>query len=345
MQFELSRQIVGEDQQVISLNCHFLQLYFTLYYCYICFMATSVLCIGATLVDELYFCDATIVPHSSNPAHKKSSIGGVMGNIAQNLATLNTTPALITAIGNDAEGSYILHELTQKGINSAAFCITPESTGKYVSVLQPDGNLFVAVCQDNGKRYLSVAYMQSKSDYIKGYDMLIIDTNLDTDVIQWFIHFAKQHQKMLIIEPVSVTKALQLAALDLDGVYLITPNEAELQAISSTSSSDTATLVTSLLKRGVQNIWLRQGERGSTWFSPSSTLHLAVPKITIVDSTGAGDAALAGWVLGKVQKDTPLNCLKLGHSLALHILQQKGTVDVTMSATNLYDLMKTYYHD
>lgn len=308
-------------------------------------MATSVLCIGATLVDELYFCEATIVPHSSNPAHKTTGIGGVMGNIALNLAALNIKPALITAIGNDTEGNYILNQLTQQGINSAAFCITPESTGKYVSVLQPDGNLFVAVCQDNGKRYLSVEYMQSKSDYIKAYDMLIIDTNLDTDVIQWFIYFAKQHQKKLIIEPVSVSKASQLAKLDLDGVYLITPNEAELQAISTASYTDTVSLVTSLLKRGVQNIWLRQGERGSTWFAPSSTLHLSVPKITIVDSTGAGDAALAGWVLGKVQEDTPLNCLKLGHTLALHILQQKGTVDATMSATNLYDLMKTYYHD
>ena len=51
-------------------------------------MTKSVLCIGATLIDELYFCDQTIVPHTSNPASKTSSIGGVGSNIMQHLALL-----------------------------------------------------------------------------------------------------------------------------------------------------------------------------------------------------------------------------------------------------------------
>jgi pseudouridine kinase len=168
---------------------------------------------------------------------------------------------------------------------------------------------------------------------------------LDRDVIQWLIHFAKQHQKILIIEPVSVTKATQLASLDLDGVFMITPNEAELQAISTEPTTDTPELVAALVARGVQNIWLRQGAKGSTWFSQSEMIPLSVPKITIVDSTGAGDAALAGWVFGTLKGATPLQCLQLGHTLALHILQRKGTVDATMNAKTLYILMKTYYND
>jgi pseudouridine kinase len=45
-------------------------------------MSKSVLCIGATLIDELYFCENTIVTHSSNPAEKTTSIGGVSNIIA-----------------------------------------------------------------------------------------------------------------------------------------------------------------------------------------------------------------------------------------------------------------------
>ncbi len=308
-------------------------------------MTPTILCIGATLLDELYFCETTIVAQSSNPAHKTIGIGGVICNIAQNLASLGTPPALITAIGNDAEGNYILKELTKHGIDSSAFCITDVSTGKYVSVLSPQGDLYVAVCQDNGKRYLSVAYLQSKIDYIKTFDILIIDTNLDTEVIQWLIHFAKLHQKILIIEPVSVTKASKLATLDLEGVYMITPNEAELQAICTESATETNLLMASLWHRGVQTIWLRQGAMGSTLFSQSETISLSVPKITIVDSTGAGDAALAGWVFGIANGELPMTCLKLGHTLAMHILQRKGTVDANMNATTIYTLMKTYYND
>lgn len=308
-------------------------------------MAHSILCIGATLFDELYFCDTSVVPQSSNPAYKTTGIGGVICNIAQNLASLGIPPVLITAIGSDAEGDHIHRELSKQGIDSSAFCITNESTGKYVSVLQPDGNLFVAVCQDNGKRFLSVDYLQSKLEVLQAYDILIIDTNLDRDVIQWLIYFAKHHQKTLVIEPVSVTKASQLATLDLDGVFMITPNEDELHAICKKTATDPAVLVDSLLQRGVHNIWLRQGAKGSTWYSASDTVSLTVPKITITDSTGAGDAALAGWVLGYLDNATPLQCLQLGHTLALHILQRKGTVDTALNASALYALMKTYYYE
>jgi sugar/nucleoside kinase (ribokinase family) len=72
---------------------------------------------------------------------------------------------------------------------------------------------------------------------------------------------------------------------------------------------------------------------------------LAVPKITIVDSTGAGDAALAGWVFGKLQGEDSITCLQLGHTLAIHVLLQKGTVAVSMNADTLYTLMKTYYNE
>jgi sugar/nucleoside kinase (ribokinase family) len=126
---------------------------------------------------------------------------------------------------------------------------------------------------------------------------------------------------------------------------MITPNEAELQAICTESATETNLLMASLWHRGVQTIWLRQGALGSTLFSQSETISLSVPKITIVDSTGAGDAALAGWVFGIANGELPMTCLKLGHTLAMHILQRKGTVDANMNATTIYTLMKTYYND
>jgi sugar/nucleoside kinase (ribokinase family) len=61
-------------------------------------MTTRVLGIGATLIDELYFTTTALVPHSSNPAHKTTHIGGVMHNIMYHLALLGAKPGLITAI-------------------------------------------------------------------------------------------------------------------------------------------------------------------------------------------------------------------------------------------------------
>ena len=307
-------------------------------------MNKSVLCIGATLVDELYFCESNVIPASSNPAQKATSVGGVISNIAQHLALLEVSPAIITAIGNDADGVYLLDSLKKSGIACNQSIAADDTTGKYVSILQPDGNLFVAVCQDSCGKYISAVYLETKSEYIKSFDILIIDTNLERETIQWLIHFARNHHKQLIIEPVSVSKASKLATLDLNGVFMITPNEDEL---GSMCTDDTAKeqLASSLFYRGVQNIWLRKGAAGSVLQTTTQSIDLPVPTIEIVDSTGAGDAALAGWVFGYVNDEDEKTCLQLGHTLALEILKLKGTIDPSMTANKLHQIKNTYYHE
>lgn len=307
-------------------------------------MNKSVLCIGASLVDELYFCENNIVSNSSNPAQKSISIGGVSSNIAQHLALLDVNPAIITAFGNDADGLYIKDSFLKKGIACDQSIVADDTTGKYVSILQPDGNLFVAVCQDSCGKYISVDYLESQTDYIKGFDILIIDTNLESKTIQWLIHFAKAHHKQLIIEPVSVSKATKLATLDLNGVFMLTPNEDELAAMCAHVTLKEQ-LQASLFERGVQTIWLRKGAKGSDWFTASQNLALSVPSIKIVDSTGAGDAALAAWVFGYVNGEDEMTCLQLGHTLALETLKRKGAVDLLLKPSTLYKNKKKYYND
>ncbi len=306
-------------------------------------MNKSVLCIGATLMDELYFCKNSIVEASSNPAEKTTSIGGVMSNIVLHLALLDVKPSIITALGNDADGKFIQEIFVKSEIDCSQSIIVNQATGKYVSVLSPNGDLYVAVCEDNCSSFISADFLESKSDFMSKFDILIIDTNLTSETIQWIIHFAKDNQKQLIIEPVSVSKASKLAALDLKGVFMITPNEEELAAIGNGISQNEQ--LTALFKRGVQNIWVRKGAQGSAMYKENQVINLEVPTIQIVDSTGPGDAALAGWVFGYTNDEDEKTCLQLGHTLALEILQRKGAVDHSLTIDKLYKIKKTYYND
>jgi pseudouridine kinase len=308
-------------------------------------MYKSVLCIGATLVDELYFCEQNCIPHTSNPAAKTTSIGGVISNIAQHLGLLQLHPSLITALGTDAEAEYIAKSLNQKGITLDQSVLAKDTTGKYVSIMNPDGNLVVAVCQDISCKYLTPAFLESKTHFIKEFDFVIIDTNIPVSSIQWLIDFAKIHQQKLIIEPVSVAKATKLAALNLEGVFMITPNEDELTAIANIDSTDESALVQSLFRRGVQQVWIRKGNQGSVICTPHQSLALGVPKISICDSTGAGDAALAAWVFGYLNHENEQTCLQLAHTLALEVLQIKGAVMQHLNSENLYRIKNTYYNE
>jgi len=70
-----------------------------------------------------------------------------------------------------------------------------------------------------------------------------------------------------------------------------------------------------------------------------------VPEINSKDSTGAGDAALAGWVFGYLKQENETTCLQLAHALALEVLQTKGAVVQTINSDNLYRIKNTYYNE
>ena len=307
-------------------------------------MRKKVICIGATLIDELYFCENIVIKETSNPAKKQVSIGGVISNIAQHLALLDVNTSIITAIGNDAEGNYILNCLKKNRVLTEKIIIANDTTGKYVSILAPTGDMFVAVCQDNCQKYISVPFLEKQTDYINEFDILVIDTNLDIESIKWLIEYSNTYKKLLIIEPVSVLKASKLAAIDLSGVFMITPNEEELASLCPNYYNG-EDRIAELLKKGIKSIWLRKGPQGSEIITLKSKLKVSVPKIDIIDSTGAGDAALAGWIFGYLQSENNKTCLELAHSMAIQILKTKGAIYSKLTREALYKNKEIYYNE
>ncbi len=308
-------------------------------------MSSSVIIIGSALVDELFFCDELVIAGTSNPAIVKRNVGGVVSNIAQHLALLELPVEFITVLGNDADASWIKSSFNQIGINSSNSLFVEDNTGKYISILNPDGSLFTAACVDICGKYLSPEFLEIKSDLLKTAEVIIADTNIEIATIHWIIDFAKKNNKRLIIEPVSVAKARKLSSLNLNGLFMVTPNEDELSSLCINKSNDEMAMIDELLSRGVLNVWLRKGAEGSVIYNKNGQLRLNVPEINIVDSTGAGDAALAGWVTALMNNFDELKCLQAGHTLALEVLQIQGAVKHDITKLNFLTAIKTYYKD
>lgn len=308
-------------------------------------MSANIVCVGSALIDELYFCKESTLAGTSNPAILKKYTGGVISNIAQHLSLLDCKVDLLTVIGNDTDGQWISDELSSSGINIDNSLKIEDSTGKYVSILNNDGSLFTAVCFDNTAKYLTSSYLSSNSIKLKSADIIVADTNIDSESLQWLIIFSEKQDIPLIIEPVSVAKASKVATLNIDKLFMLTPNEDELYALCNKKHNNEVDAVNELLGRGVKCIWLRKGNQGSVFYTKSDAINLPAKLINIKDSTGAGDAALSAWIAGYVKNFGPLKCLQLGHTLAFEVLQINGAVKKDISFSILLESFKKYYPD
>lgn len=306
-------------------------------------MSYKVVCIGAALVDELYFCKEPVIIGTSNPASVNKFVGGVMSNISQHLALLDIEAHYITVFGNDSDAGWMIQHLNKKHISTKDSKYIEGSSGKYTSIQDKDGSLFTAVCVDICEKHLTPEHFESKKELLEAADLILSDTNIPTETIAWLISFSKNNNKKLILEPVSVVKARKLIQLDLTGVFMITPNEDEARSICVSDSDSFETLGNKLLDKGVENVWIRCGSRGSTLFTSSNTTTVKVPNINVVDSTGAGDSALAAWVYAYLQNYTTEKSIETAHTLAFEVLQQKGAVYEQLSPELLIEKTNFYY--
>ncbi len=304
----------------------------------------KVICIGAVLVDELYQCFELVIGGSSNPASITKTAGGVMRNIVHHLVLLETPVQFVTVVGNDADGEWIKNVCTEAGIDMSTAHIANCNTGKYAAILNPDGSLYAAAAVNPCEVYLTIELLQQQIQLLLSATIIIADTNLSTDVLSWLITFCIDKNRMLIIEPVSVSKAKKLSAIDLNSVYMITPNEDELLSLNNESIS-TKTSINTLLNRGVKNIWLRRGMHGSVMHSLHKKITLPAPAVKVKDSTGAGDAALAAWAAAYCMGMNEMECLKAGHAMAAIVLQTTGAIATNTNKQILLRAIKEFYPD
>lgn len=306
-------------------------------------MHAYVICIGAVLVDELFFCQEEVLPGTSNPAHIKKSVGGVISNVARNLALLDVPVRLLSFLGNDGDADWLEEALRQSGVDTRMLIRANEPTGKFTAIIGPDGSLFTAACNDNSEKVLTPAVFESVADQLRQAKAIVADANISVEAINWLSSFCHAELIPLFLEPVSVAKARKLSKINKRGVYMMTPNEDELPSISGLGSEDENGSIRKAMGEEVEFLWLRKGAAGSVLFHKGEELYLPAPAIAVTDSTGAGDSALAGYIAGWFRGADPLTSLKWGHCMAAMVLMQSGTIAEHANETELKKLVQQYY--
>ena len=262
--------------------------------------------------------------HTSNPGKINVGSGGVGRNIAHNLALLNVPVTLLSAVGDDGEGIRILEETGKAGVKMDQMIISGKyPTGIYLAILDSAGEMEVAVSDMQILEEITVEYLRSKAYLIKESKIVVMDTNIPEESIEYVVNLCNKVKVPLLIEPVSVEKAKKLRKI-LDGsgkwiIDYITPSEDELESILGAEmidddvDTDIVRVAEELKGRGAKNVIVSLGERGTYVSSggggvsdfseeeqrdPEPGKFMGSYKGEVVDVTGAGDALVAGLVYG-----------------------------------------------
>jgi sugar/nucleoside kinase (ribokinase family) len=71
---------------------------------------------------------------------------------------------------------------------------------------------------------------------------------------------------------------------------------------------------------------IKLGQQGAVWLAPDRDLHIKAPRVKVVDTTGAGDAFNAGFLVAWMRGETPAECLKLANKTGAESTKRAGGI-------------------
>jgi ribokinase len=225
--------------------------------------------------------------------------GGKGANQAVAIAKLGNSVAMIGKVGSDTFGDQLLGELGRVGVNHQAVLRVPGPSG--VALITTEGsaeNTIIVVAGANAE--LSPGDIQSSAELIRSASMVLTQLEIPMDTIMALAEACQRFNVPLILDP---APAAPLSAELLRRVAWLTPNETELQYLTSTNGRiETETqarkLAELLISQGVENVLLKLGVKGS-YLATKDGLRKSIPpvKVAAKDTTAAGDAYNAAFAV------------------------------------------------
>lgn len=280
----------------------------------------------------------------SNPGSVAFSPGGVGRNIAENLARLGISVKLISVVGDDESGRRLLEETRAAGVDvSYVRKLAGEATGTYLSVLDENMDMYVAVSSMEIYEKLDASYLLDKKPILERSRVAVFDANLGYDVIENALGMAQTGSKYL--DTVSMTKALRIR--DLIGRFdCIKPNRLEAEALSGISAAGSKGLLRNaehFHNLGVSKVFISLGPEG-TFFSDGTDRGICrALRVEVRSATGAGDAFLAGAVYAETEGFDIRDAAVFGTGASLINLASGDTINKNTSVESINKIMEENY--
>lgn len=301
----------------------------------------DIIIIGGSNIDIQGFSNNKLIQKDSNPGEVKLSVGGVARNIAENISLLGLKVNLISAVGNDIYGKKILKELQISGISTDNILVSDKHpTSTYLSILDKDGDMNVAISAMEIFDEMTVEYLRTKSGQINNSKGIVLDTNLPKDTIEFIVnHF---DYKDIFVDTVSTTKALKIKDI-IGKFHTIKPNKYEaeiLSGISIKSNKDLKKVGDYFLNKGVKNIIITLGKDGVYYKNENEDGFINSPEIDVINATGAGDAFMGALIYGYYNELSLKEKVKFSIGASALAMLDENTVNRNMSINNINKLVK-----
>ncbi|MFL2629717.1 MAG: ribokinase [Flavobacteriaceae bacterium] len=270
--------------------------------------------------------------------------GGKGANQAVSACKLGADVTFITKVGNDMFGKKALNNFKKIGIKTDYIRIDKNnSSGVAIIMVDKSGenSISVAPGANNSLTIKDVNFIEEK---LKADDYVLIQLEIPKTVVEYLIEICNKLKVKLILNPAPFQK---ISDYHLSQVNTITPNEIETEYLSGIKVKDKETAKKAseiLINKGIKNIIITMGEKGAFYKSSSFEGLIPTKKVSVIDSTAAGDTFNGALVAGLSMKMDMLTSIDFANNAATYSVTKLGAQSSAPSINDLNNKFLKYVH-
>ena len=275
--------------------------------------------VGSAMMDLTAYADVLPEPGQTLAGQLfTTGFGGKGANQAVMAAHCGAQVHFIGKLGRDVFGSAIADNFVKVGINSQ--CVDQSETPTGIAHICVDGNGENRIIIIPGANHeIAISRAVEAINSIKDLSVVVAQCEIKQEVTLASFKAAKARGCITILNPAPF-QPLSDELLELTD-WLI-PNESEFRELHG--NLPTSDEILKSFRSGKSSI-VTLGSQGAVYISPDGQLtYVGAPKVTAVDTTGAGDAFVGTFAYSLASGKDPVAAMTLGVKVASLSVMRKG---------------------
>lgn len=312
----------------------------------------DVICLGAAIVDiPLQPVSRDIFDIESYPVDRIAmTVGGDAMNEATIISRLGFKTGIISCIGDDAAGHFILGSCAKDNIDTEGICIDEKiDTSMNVGLVTGDGER-TFVTNRNGSIWKTcidhVDFNKMKQAKILSLASIFNNPLLDGDALVKIFKEAKKEGMVISADMIKprLEETLDDIKEALSYVDYFFPNFDEASLMTGKTKVEDVAQV--LFDCGVKNVIVKIGKRGCYIQNKEGTMIVPAAKgITAIDTIGAGDNFASGFISAVLQGKDIRECGIYANCTAAVSVQHVGATTGVQSKEMVEEMLAKYRSD
>ena len=292
----------------------------------------GIVVIGTVFVDIKGFPEDIYIPDGRNAGRIEYVHGGVARNVVEDIANLELRPTFVGTVDATSMGKDVVDKLARHKVNVDYIKVVPDGMGTWLALFDHNGDVVGSISK-RADTYLVMPILEQYGDEIvKDCDSIIFELDMHKDVVKKIFELAAKYNKKVYALVSNMSIALErrdfLQKLD---CFICNEQEAGMLFLDDYTKMAPEELSNILAEKvkaaNIPAMIVTMGSKGAVYADKFGDKGM-IParKVTVKDTTGAGDAFCAGAMSGLTYGKTLAESVQIGTILSSSVITSTDNV-------------------